>query len=87
MTDAMPSDTDEVLWEICRLLGAHNPNQIEITEETDLSADLNIDSVAAMDVIMNIEDRFEIDIPLNQVGELRNVRDLAEVVRAQLKDG
>ena len=83
----MPSDTDEVLWEICRLLEAHNPNKIEITEETDLSADLNIDSVAAMDVIMNIEDRFEIDIPLNQVGELRNVRDLAEVVRAQIKDG
>jgi acyl carrier protein len=42
--------------------------------------------VAAMDVIMNIEDKFEIDIPLNQVGELRSVRDLAEVVRAQLKD-
>ncbi|MDX1575102.1 MAG: phosphopantetheine-binding protein [Kiloniellales bacterium] len=83
----MQSDTDEVLREICALLEAHNPNQIEITEETDLSADLNIDSVAAMDVIMNIEDKFEIDIPLNQVGELRSVRDLAEVVRAQLNDG
>ena len=87
MTDAMQSDTDEVLREICGLLEAHNPNRIEITEETDLSADLNIDSVAAMDVIMNIEDKFEIDIPLNQVGELRSVRDLAEVVRAQLNDG
>ena len=87
MTDTMQSDTDEVLREICVLLEAHNPNQIEITEETDLSADLNIDSVAAMDVIMNIEDKFEIDIPLNQVGELRSVRDLAEVVRAQLEDG
>ena len=87
MTDTMQSDTDEVLREICLLLEDHNPNQIEITEETDLSADLNIDSVAAMDVIMNIEDKFEIDIPLNQVGELRSVRDLAEVVRAQLNDG
>ena len=87
MTDTMQSDADEVLREICDLLEAHNPNHIEITAETDLSADLNIDSVAAMDVIMNIEDKFEIDIPLNQVGELRSVRDLAEVVRAQLKDG
>ena len=87
MTDTMESDTDEVFQEIRVLLEAHNPNQIEITEETDLGADLNIDSVAAMDVIMNIEDKFEIDIPLNQVGELRSVRDLADVVRAQLKNG
>lgn len=83
----MQSDTDEVLQEIRVLLEARNPNRIEITEETDLSADLSIDSVAAMDVIMNIEDKFDIDIPLNRVGELRSVRDLAEVVRAQLKNG
>jgi acyl carrier protein len=87
MTDTMQSDTDEVFREIRVLLEAHNANRIEITEETDLSADLNIDSVAAMDVIMNIEDKFEIDIPLNRVGELRSVRDLADVVRAQLKSG
>jgi acyl carrier protein len=87
MTDAMQSDTDAVVREIRVLLEAHNPNRIEISEETDLSADLNIDSVAAMDLLMNIEDKFEIDIPLNLVGELRSVRDLAEVVRAQLKDG
>ena len=87
MTDTMISEADEVLREICVLLEAHNPNRIEITEETDLSADLNIDSVAAMDLIMNIEDKFEIDIPLNLVGELRSVRDLAEAVRAQVKDG
>ena len=87
MTDAMQSDTDAVFREIRALLEAHNPNRIEISEETDLSADLNIDSVAAMDLLMNIEDKFEIDIPLNLVGELRSVRDLADVVRAQLKDG
>ena len=87
MTDTMQSDTDEVFQEIRVLLEAHNPNRIEITEETDLSADLNIDSVAAMDVIMNIEDKFEIDISLNRVGELHSVRDLADVVRAQLKSG
>ncbi len=83
----MQEDSDRVFQEIKSLLGAHNPNGIEITPETDLSADLNIDSVAAMDLIMNIEDKFEIDIPLNLVGELRSVQDLAEVVRGQLKNG
>ena len=87
MTDATQSGTDAVFEEIRSLLQVHNSNQIEIGEETDLSADLNIDSVAAMDLIMNLEDKFEIDIPLNQVGELRSVRDLADLVRAQLKGG
>ena len=87
MKEAMQNNSDEVFQEICQLLEAHNENRIAITEETDLNADLNIDSVAAMDLMMMIEDKFEIDIPLNLVGELRSVRDLAEVVRAQLKGG
>ena len=80
----MQAETDDVFQEIRSLLEAHNENKIEITADTELSADLNIDSVAAMDLIMNIEDKFEIDIPLNLVGDLRSVQNLAEVVRNQL---
>lgn len=87
MAKAMQGENDIVFQEIRTLLEAHNPNRIEITAETDLSADLNIDSVAAMDLIMNIEDKFEIDIPLNMVSDLRSVQDLADVVRGQIKGG
>ena len=80
----MQAETDDVFQEIRSLLEAHNENKIEITADTELSADLNIDSVAAMDLIMNIEDKFEIDIPLNLVGDLRRVQDLAEAVRNRL---
>jgi acyl carrier protein len=82
----MQADMDQVFQGICALLEAHNQNKVEITPETDLSADLNIDSVAAMDLIMNVEDKFEIDIPLNLLSELRSVHDLSEVVRAQLQN-
>ena len=34
-----------------------------------------------MDIIMHIEDKFEIDIPLNLVSDLRRVEDLVEIVR------
>ncbi len=84
MTNGMQAETDDVFQEIRSLLEAHNENKIEITADTELSADLNIDSVAAMDLIMNIEDKFEIDIPLNLVGDLRRVQDLAEAVRNRL---
>ena len=52
---------------------------------TDLAADLNVDSVAAMDLIMEIEDRFEIDIPINLVSDMTTVADLAALVERQIK--
>ena len=87
MMNSMQAESDRVFQEIRTLLDTHNQNQVEITPDTDLSADLNIDSVAAMDLIMNIEDKFEIDIPLNLVSDLHSVRDLTEVVCAQLESG
>jgi acyl carrier protein len=56
---------------------------VQLTLATELSSDLNIDSVAAMDLIMEIEDKFGIDIPINLVSDLRNLQDLLNVVRLQ----
>jgi acyl carrier protein len=83
----MQGDSKAVLQEIYALLEAHNANGIEISGDTDLNVDLNIDSVAAMDLIMNVEDKFEIDIPLNLISDIRSVQDLADIVRSQLKGG
>ena len=55
---------DKVQAEVVDLLAPFNPKGIELKPETDLSADLLMDSVAAMNLVMEIEDRFEIDIPI-----------------------
>ncbi|HFD15714.1 MAG TPA: acyl carrier protein [Rhodospirillales bacterium] len=67
------------------MLDKYNPEGRPVSAETDLGADLAIDSVAAMDLIMEIEDHFEIDIPINLVTDLRTVGDLVELVRQQLE--
>jgi acyl carrier protein len=36
-----------------------------------------------MDLIMEIEDKFGIDIPINLLSDLRNLQDLLDVVRQQ----
>ncbi len=76
---------DRVFEQVRRLLDKYNPEGRPVSAETDLGADLAIDSVAAMDLIMEIEDRFEIDIPINLVTDLRTVGDLVELVRQQLE--
>lgn len=77
---------NEVFEEVAGLLKQHQKTDAPVTPGSELGADLNIDSVAAMDLIMEIEDRFEIDIPVNKVSEMRTVGDLVAMVEAEVKD-
>jgi acyl carrier protein len=76
----------EIITELCRLLGPFNTEGKTIVAETDIPAELNIDSVGVMDFIMEVEDHFDIEIPLNVVAETRTVADLANVVSKRVKD-
>lgn len=75
---------DQVQEEVVKLLQPFNPKEIELTPDTDLSADLFMDSVAAMNLVMEIEDRFEIDIPISLLPDVNTLQDLLDVVLAQL---
>ena len=76
---------ERVFAEIRQLLEPYNPNAIEIGMETDLTSELNVDSVAAMTLVMEIEETFELDIPINLLPEMTSPRDLVDVVMAQAK--
>ena len=80
---AMAVHDEQLFREVCAILERYRPADVHLTPSTDLSGDLNIDSVAAMDLIMEIEDKFGIDIPINLVSDLRNLEDLLDVVRQQ----
>jgi acyl carrier protein len=79
------SEGDHILAGVTEVLQRYNSAGHAITPSTDLAADLNIDSVAAMDLIMEIEDRFELDIPINLVSDMTTVADLAALVDRQLQ--
>ena len=63
------------------------PGPLILATATDISTDLNIDSVTVMDFVMEVEDHFDIEIPLNVLSETRTVADLAKVVEARTKKG
>lgn len=77
----------QTVEQIIKLLTPFNSEGIAITAETDISSDLNIDSVAVMDFVMEVEDHFDIEIPLNVVAETRTVTELAAVVEGRVKKG
>ena len=81
----MAETKDDVFEAVCTLLDRYNPEGLELGADTDLNAELNIDSVAAMDLVMEVEDKFEIDIPINLVADVTKLGDLVDVVRKQLE--
>jgi acyl carrier protein len=76
---------DEIYAMLCRLLQPFNSNGVELSPDTEISADLSIDSVSVMDFVMEVEDHYEIDIPLNVLSETRTMNDLVNVVEGRLK--
>jgi acyl carrier protein len=68
---------------LCDLLEPFNTAGVKLQPNTDISADLNIDSVSVMDFVMEVEDHFDIDIPLNVLSETRTLNDLVAVVESR----
>ena len=72
---------DAVLESICGYLAPLNKAGIALDADTDIAADLEVDSVAVMDLVMSIEDAYDIMIPMNRLSEVRTVGDLAQTVQ------
>jgi acyl carrier protein len=79
--------SEDTFTALCQLLEPFNAAKITLTPQTDISADLNIDSVSVMDFVMEVEDHFNIDIPLNVLSETRSIADLVKVVEDRLTKG
>lgn len=79
--EGLRSDREAISQEVQRLLEPFNPKNVALTEATNISADLNIDSVAVMDLLMGIEDKYNIVIPINLLSEIRTVGDLVVLVQ------
>lgn len=70
----------EVMDEICHHLAPFQIGEKPITGATVITKDLAIDSLAVMDMVMEIEDRFDVSIPMNVVAEIYTVDELADTV-------
>jgi acyl carrier protein len=72
----MPSPQD-ILTDLYQLIETFAEQGQELDEETELVTDLKLDSVKVMNLMLQIEDHFDISIPLNVLPEIRTIKDLA----------
>jgi acyl carrier protein len=69
------TEYEKLLQELNHMLRSFVPPEQEINEDTDLVADLDLDSLKVMKILESVEDRFDISIPLNIMPDVRTVKD------------
>ncbi len=67
----------ETLSAIFEIIGPFNKTGTELKPETRFSEDLNFDSLVVMEFIAEVEDRFDISVPLNILPDIATINDLA----------
>lgn len=53
----------------------------KITQEADLFDDLNFDSLDSVEMVLELEREFDIEIADDAIDELRTVRDIVDLVQ------
>ena len=54
----------------------------KITKDTDLQEDLGADSLDVVDLLMSIEDEFEIEVPDDEIENLKTVGAIVNYIEA-----
>jgi acyl carrier protein len=68
--------------EIVELLAQRIPAGVHVSAQTQIVGGLGLDSVAILDFIMDVEDRFDISIPLDRVAEVQTIAELSRAIEA-----
>jgi acyl carrier protein len=82
----METGVDTIVEDLCEMLQRYNKDGIELTGNTSLGSELNIDSVEVMDLIMEVEEKFDIDIPINLISDVERIEDLAKLIEGRMKE-
>lgn len=76
----MEHDHNSILQKLCQNLEHIAGSDIEITPNTDLINELAIDSVKLLNLVMEVEDEFDISVPINVLADVNTVNDLADLI-------
>ena len=79
-------DYQELVVKLCDIVRPFNKEGLDLNEETDLSADLGLDSLKVVELLVTVEDSFDISIPLNILPHVRTIKDFAKQLQQLLSE-
>ncbi len=76
----MAQTRDTILPKLMALIEPVNRKGIPLEADTSFASDLELDSLTVMDLVANIEDEYDIILPMNLLPELETIGQLADAV-------
>jgi acyl carrier protein len=77
---------EEILDQLYELVGPYSEQPIELSEQTRIMDDVGLDSMKVMELVMQIEDSFDVSVPLNILPDVNTIGDLAKHLGTLLQD-
>ena len=75
----------EILSQLLEILKPFTKEGQQLREETKLVAELGLDSLQVMQVLLKIEDHFDISIPLNNLPTIQTIQELVLEIETLVK--
>ncbi len=74
------TSNDSIMLEIKNQLRVRTGENAVLGPDTNITRDLGLDSLAIMDFIFDLEDSFDISIPMERIAEVQTLSDLAKAI-------
>jgi len=74
----------KVLANILSLVSRLTKGEMNVDEDTVLQAELGLTSLQVMELVLEVEEEFDISFPLNRLPDIRTVKELSEAIVAVL---
>lgn len=76
----MAQDEVEIFEQVAQILRTHSKSPVEVTMDTNIAVDLALDSVAMFELMMEIEDHFDIGFSIEEGSNLQAVGSLVAAI-------
>jgi acyl carrier protein len=77
---------EKILDQLYELIGAHSEQPIVLNEQTRIIGDVGLDSMQVMELVMQIEDLFDVSVPLNILPDVNTIGEFATHLETLLQD-
>jgi acyl carrier protein len=78
---------EDILSQLFEIIKPSVKDGRQLEEDTDLVADLGLDSLKVMTLVEEVEDKFDISIPLNILANVRTIKDFALQLQQLTEEG
>jgi acyl carrier protein len=83
----MMANYEDILSQLFEIIKPSVKDGRQLEEDTDLVADLGLDSLKVMTLVEEVEDQFDISIPLNILANVRTIKDFALQLQQLTEEG